>query len=119
MATSAWAEWTFIAESSSDDSKYYLDFSNFESDGNFVYAWTLVDLVERNSDGDLSQSLLYKVDCNIPKKYKFISFITYRGSMAKGGVNLSTQKPDEFWSYPPPNSVTEMLVASICSSNSD
>ena len=115
MASSAWAEWSLTASAPDDGNKFYLDYNTIESDGNFVYAWTLIELAEQSSNGDLSQSGLYKVDCNIPKKYKYISFITYKGSMGTGGVNTSLEPENEPWSYPPPGSVSEIMLSRICS----
>ena len=67
MATSAWAEWSLTASAPDDGNKFYLDYNTIESDGNFVYAWTLIELAEQSSNGDLSQSGLYKVDATYLK----------------------------------------------------
>ena len=118
MATSAWAEWTLSTESF-DDKKYYLDFSTLEYDGNFVYAWIMTDFLKPDSDGISSNSMLYKTDCNRPKKYKLLSLILYKGSMGTGDVINSIQPPNDPWDYPPPGSVVEKLVSLMCSANSD
>ena len=113
MASSAWAEWTHSTDSLETEVEYYIDYETVKSNNSLVYAWSMSDFLKPDNNGILSTKVLYEVDCEIPKKYKHLSFYLYTAHRAKGG-HADSFMPDDVWVFPPPGSIGDTLVSDIC-----
>ena len=112
LASPVFAGWTKVTEGVSGDTSY-IDFDTIKENDGYVYYWDLADLLKPDSDGDLSYKALNEVDCDIPRKYRYLSYVFYKQPMASGSVSSSSNNASE-WIYPSPNSMAEFLTNKAC-----
>ena len=82
--------------------------------GGFVYYWSILDYSKPTKYGDVSSKVYKQVDCEL-FRYKYLSDSYYKESMAEGEITSSSNEPDKEWNYPPPESLNELVLKSVCS----
>ena len=112
FATPVFAEWTEATESVSG-ATYYIDYDTVKENNGYVYYWRLTDRLKPTEYGDLSTKTLTEIDCDIPRKFRFLSFVYYNQPMAGGNGDAQKASSDE-WKYPSPNTVGDTLTNAAC-----
>ena len=105
-------KWTEVAKSANGET-CYIDFESIEERDGYVYFWTLQDYVTRQSAGEMSSKSYNQVDCD-PLRWKMINFLSFSEPMGEGGVDSSDNIPSENWTYPPPDSIAEGILKTVC-----
>jgi hypothetical protein len=93
---------------------FYVDFERIRKHGGYVYYWYLTDYLKPKF-GDLSGKIYNQGDCKL-FRHKSLSFSFHKEPM--GGGTGDVQEPvkkQQGWKYPPPNSVDELILKSVCS----
>ena len=90
---------------------FYVDFERIRKHDGYVYFWQLGDWLKPNEDGDLSTKIYIQGDCK-KFRYKYLSISYHKEPM--GGGTGKDAKPDKEWTYPPPDSVSETILKSVC-----
>ena len=90
---------------------YYVDFDRIRKVDGYVYYWMLSDY-SKPSQGYLSYLMYKQGDCKL-FRHQFLSLTMHKEPMG-GGKGVNHGKPQE-WFYPPPNTVTETILKSVCS----
>ena len=113
FSSTSFAEWTKVGESMRGDT-FYVDYERIRKHDGFVYFWGLDNFLKPDRDGDLSVRKYTQVDCNLLRR-KILSGFAHKEPMG-GGNSSSNYKPkNPEWDYPPPNSVIENILKSVCS----
>ena len=112
FSTPVFAEWTKVGESVNDDT-FYVDFERIKKHGGYVYWWDLIDYLKPFSTGTLSVKDYNQGDCKL-FRYKRLSYSHHKQPMGRGTPSTSSNKPDKEWDYPPPNTVIEIILKSVC-----
>ena len=73
----AHAEWTLI-DKSSDGVVNYVDLKNIGIGKKYIYVWDLRDEVQPIAGKYLSSSVLYEVDCKVPRAKTLTYVMVYR-----------------------------------------
>ena len=105
-------KWTEVAKSANGET-CYIDFESIEERDGYVYFWTLQDYVTRQSAGEMSSKSYNQVDCD-SLRWKMINFLSFSEPMGEGGVDSSDNIPSENWTYPPPDSIAEGILKTVC-----
>ena len=95
------------------EDSYYVDFERIRKHGGYVYWWYLADYLKL-AHGDLSVKVYNQGDCKL-FRYKKLSYSFHKEPMGKGVADKSTHTPSKDWVYPPPNSVSELILNKVCS----
>jgi hypothetical protein len=111
LTSSAFAEWTVVGQSVDGDI-FYIDYSTVKENKGYVYYWALNDYLEPTDKGRLSHKILRKLDCGIPRRRQYLSYIFYNQPM--GGGNSATKSLSGEWEHPVPNSVDEVMADLVC-----
>ena len=111
LASPVFAEWTEVGESVSGTT-YYIDYDTVKENNGYVYYWELQDRLKPNKYGDLSVKILNEVDCDIPRKYRYLSQLYYTQPMASGSPSTTNNDTSE-WKYPSPNTVAEFMTNAV------
>jgi hypothetical protein len=112
LSAPSYAEWTKVSESVDGDT-YYVDFERIRKHDGYVYFWRLGDLRKPDKDGDLAYKSYIQGDC---KLFRYKTLVTsYHKEPMGGGTGEVDSNPDKEWKYPPPNSVIEIILKSVCS----
>ena len=110
--STSFAEWKKIGENVDGDT-HYVDFERIRKHDGYVYYWELMDLLKPTEEtGDLSAKSYIQGDC---KKFrlKLLSGSSHKGSMG-GGTGEIDNTLDKEWTYPPPDSLSETILKSVC-----
>ena len=91
----------------------YVDFERIRKVDGFIYWWVLIDLLKPDEDGDLSHKVYFQGDCKL-FRIKTLSEVYYKQPLGGGASITNTPKNPE-WRYPPPNSLMEPVVKTVCS----
>ena len=110
LSTPVFADWTKVGESVNDDT-FYVDFDRIRKHDGYVYYWSLGDYLKPN-DGDLSYKSYKQGDCK-RFRYKILNYSDHKEPMGGGTGDSSNPKNPEL-EYPPPNSVSETVLKSVC-----
>jgi len=112
FSSNSFAEWTEVTESVYGDT-FYLDFERIRKHDGYVYYWVLSDYKIRSEQGTASTIDYNRGDCKLFRK-KNLNQRLFKGQM---GQNLlaAINEEDKDWTYPPPNSVNEFLLKTVCS----
>jgi hypothetical protein len=108
------AGWTEVIKSVDGDT-FYVDFERMRKHGGYVYWWDLTDYPKPTKHGTLSSKVYTQGDCKL-FRYKYLSYSFHKEPM--GGGTGDVQEPvkkHQGWKYPPPNSVYENILKSVCS----
>jgi hypothetical protein len=93
---------------------YYVDFERIRKHGGHAYFWYLTDYLKPTPSGALSDKTYIEGDCN-KFRYKWLSVSFHKEPMGRGtGVSLTLPEKYKDWVYPPPNTVLETVLKSVC-----
>ena len=112
LSSPSYAEWTKLGENHIGNT-HYVDFERIRKVDGYVYWWELVDLLKPDNDGKLSAKLYNQGDCKL-FRFKLLSVLEHKEPMGGGTGETFTPKNPE-WNYPPPNSVMETNLKTVCS----
>ena len=111
FASTSYAEWTWVSKSV-EGKTFYVDFERIRKHGEDVYFWYLNDYLKPTKHGDLSSKNYCQGNCKL-FRFKFLSFSFHKEPMGEGTGESFT--PQDKWIYPPPDSVMEDILKSVCS----
>ena len=94
-----------------DGTTFYVDFERIRKHDGYVYYWVLTDFLKPDEDGVLSFKIYIQGDCK-KLRLKFLSGSSHKEPM--GGGTGKDEKPDEEWHYPPPDTVSETILKTVC-----
>ena len=110
-------EWEFVARNIGSNNPWYVDFNRIRKHNGYFYWWDLEDdLVAQKNNSKILSSMTYKQgDCKL-FRVKILIFHFHSGPMGTGAPDI--QEPvgvAQNWLYPPPGSVAELMLKSVCS----
>lgn len=108
----AFADWTQVGfPGDGKKGGYYIDLTRIKTHHGLKYVWALIDYGETVSDGSSSAISYQKWDCELSRfEYEQVSF--YAEPM--GEKHKNTFDPNQGWEYPPPNSMLEGVMNTVC-----
>jgi nitrate reductase alpha subunit len=106
------AEWKWVGENV-NGSNHYVDFERIRKQDGYVYFWGLNDLLKPDKDGNLSHKLYTQSDCEL-FRFKGLSVSFYKEPMGRGTPSKSSNKPENDWRYPHPDSTGEVILKFVC-----
>ena len=106
------AEWTKVSEGVTG-SAYYLDLDRIRKNDGYVYYWKLQDYLKPDKYGDLSDKFYVEGDCKRFRR-RWLSSISYKQPMGEGTAGNSASNSNPEWTYPSPDSVSELLLNRVC-----
>ena len=110
FSSSSYAGWTEIGKN--DLGTYYVDLERIRKVDGYFYWWELVDLLKPTTERKLSGKMYNQGDCKL-FRVKRLSASFYEEPMGEGvGGSHSPKNPK--WTYPPPESITEIILKSVC-----
>jgi hypothetical protein len=112
FSSPSYADWTAVGENT-NGTTYYVDFDRIRKHDGYVYFWELADYLKPTKYGDLSAKMYKQVDCKA-FRFKQLSGSYHTNPMGNGTPSTSGSAEDE-WHYPPPNSISEIVLKSVCS----
>jgi hypothetical protein len=112
MTSVANAEWTEVSKNVNLDT-YYVDLERIKKHSGKVYYWELGDYLKPTETGTMSNKAYVEAECG-RFRYRFLSQTYYKGPMASGKINVSSNTPEKDWYYPPPNSSSEDILKAAC-----
>ncbi len=110
LASSAWAEWVFYAES--DTGTSYYDPATIRKDGNMRRVWELQDLRKRHNDGEMSRRIRVEYDCK-QERMRYLGHSEHSETMA-GGKVLKIAGESTDWIGIAPGTVVERMLNLVC-----
>jgi hypothetical protein len=111
FSSPSYAGWTEVDKNVSGDT-YYVDFDRIRKHDGYVYYWRLDDLLKPIFKKYFSSKIYVQGDCKL-FRYKNLSMSFYTEPMGNG-THSTTIEPTEKWHYPPPSSVSETVLKSVC-----
>ena len=112
FSSTSFADWTEVSKTIRNDT-FYVDFTRIKKYDGYIYFWTLGDYEIRSEQGTASVINYNKGDCTL-FRMKNLNQRLFRGQMGQDRLGEITEE-DKDWTYPPPNSVRETLLATVCS----
>jgi len=106
----SFAGWTKIG-SNEDGTEYSLDLTSVEKRDGYVYVWRLSEFLP-NTKGLISSKAYEKADCGL-KRWKNLETVFLISKNVGGNETLLSNQESE-WFYPPPDSVLEKMIKTIC-----
>ena len=105
--------WLEVARNTAH-SRYFIDLSKLETIQPNTYAWSLVNFLEPQKSGDMSEISYLKVSCE-EFRYRVLKILRYGGPMGMGNVT-NDFVPDyyEEWIAPRTGTAKEVLIQKIC-----
>ena len=117
FASPVFAGWTKAATGTAigvnSGDTYYIDFDTVKENNGYVHYWELVNYLKPTESGKLSAKALNEVDCDIPRKYRHLSFVFYKQPMG-GGNGDDFKNPSDEWWYPTPDMPDETMTNAAC-----
>ena len=110
ISFNSYGEWIEVSKTPADD--FYVDIDSIKENNGFVYVWILSDYIKPDSYGDLSGKVLYETKCDVPYKFRGISFHYYKLPMGQGTVESASLVTD--WYYGSLGSAREAILNFIC-----
>ena len=111
LSSNAYAEWTLIATSKSDD-EFYLDLKTIKKKSGNRYVWVLTDYKKPLEEYIKSAKQLLQIDCELDR-FKMIEAITYTGHMGSGNLErLDLDNPK--WIGVPPGASWFTIINKVC-----
>ena len=92
---------------------FYLDFKKIRKSGKYIYFWKLHDFLKPNSKGRLSANIYYQGDC---ETFRFQHLFAYFYNQPMGKGKALDYNPPKKWTFPPPNSVGDLILNKACNS---
>jgi hypothetical protein len=112
FSSTSFGGWTYLTAEEITGNKFYIDFERIRKDGRFIYYWMLQSSSKRDHEGIMSVKMYQKADCK-QFRFKQLSFVFHSKPMG-GGVANAEDVQKTHWYYPPPNTVMEVILNSIC-----
>jgi len=120
FSSPSYAEWTKVGEGVKGNT-FYVDFERIRKDLSYVYWWELSDYKKPTTDYSkvtevisvFSDKTYQQGDCEL-FRYKSLSVSLHKEPMG-GGTGRVDNKPDIYWTYPTPDSVSETILKEVCS----
>ena len=116
FSSPSYSEWTRIGEGTDSHNRgdiFYVDFETIRKVDEYVYWWSLTDYLKPTESGRLSYKTHFQGDCKL-FRFKRLSYSFHDTPMGRGtGLSHSPKNPE--WRYPPPDSVVERILKSVCS----
>ena len=112
FSSTSFADWKAVSEGVESGDTFYVDFERIRKHGGYVYWWDLTDYLKPDKEGDLSAKTYKQGDCKL-FRVKGLSYSFHKEPMG-GGTGKTDNEPDKKWNYPPPNSVSETVLKSVC-----
>ena len=112
MASVANAKWTEVVKNVDGDT-YYVDFERIKKHDGKVYHWSLADLLKPSPAGIFSSKIYNEAECG-RFRFRWLSQKYYKGPMGSGTIGSSINTPKKDWRYPPPDSVAESKLKTVC-----
>ena len=109
-ASTSSAKWTRLFENSQGTA--YVDFERIREKNGYVYFWSLVDYLKTTGQGFLSSKAHIKGDCSL-FRVQTLRYVHYTKPMGRNNGKSSELKSLE-WRYPPPISLMEITLRSVC-----
>ena len=110
FSSTCWGEWTKVVSSGNGDD-FYVDREKIKKRGNYVYLWMLIDMIEPNEGGTMSQIRYVKLDC-VNKQLIWLKIRTFNVPMAEGV--LSNESHKKLWEPIGPKTVYEFIREKSC-----
>ena len=110
FSSSSYAEWTEVKENVKG-TVFYVDFERIRKHDGYVYWWDLGDYLKPSNQGNLSLKIYKQGDCKF-FRFKYLSMSLHKEPMG-GGTGKTITPPDK-WEYPPPDSVDEYVLETVC-----
>ena len=82
-----------------------------------TYFWQLTDRLKPTKTGTFSSKAYVEAECG-RFRTRILNDMYYKGPMASGKINASSNTPDKDWRYPSPNSVKEFILKTVCNHKS-
>jgi len=112
MASVANAKWTEVVKNVDGDT-YYVDFERIKKHDGKVYFWELGDYLKPTKNGVISAKIYIEAECG-RFRFRWLNQTYYKGPMASGTIIGSINIPQKDWNYPPPDSVAESKLKTVC-----
>lgn len=109
-ASASSAKWTRIFENSKGTA--YVDFEKIREKDGYVYFWSLVDYLRPTGQGILSSKAYIKGDCTL-FRVQNLRYVHYIKPMGRD-TGRSNRPVSPKWRHPPPVSLMEVALKSIC-----
>jgi hypothetical protein len=110
FSSPSYAEWTEVTKNKKGMT-FYVDFERIRKHDGYIYYWNLSDYLKPNR-GYFSDQKYEQGDCKL-FRFKILSATFHKVPM--GGGNGENQTNAQGWIYPPPNSIIEKILKSVCS----
>ena len=110
ISFNSYGKWTEISENINDTS-FYLDKNTIIEVGEYVYLWTMTDLLEPNKFGDRSVKVYEQLDCEL-NQYKRLVYVFYSQPMGIGGSE--TEIGEGKWQHMEPDTSSYELWRYAC-----
>jgi len=111
FSSNCWGNWTKVVSSSNGDD-YYADVEKTKKKGDYVYLWMLIDFIEPNKLGTMSQIRYLKIDCS-NNRTNLLKIQSFNVPMAQG-VLVDEFSPKTGWETIAPKTVNEYLREKSC-----
>jgi hypothetical protein len=117
----SYAEWTEVSFTLDGKTKnydvgettFYVDFDTIRKHDGYVYYWDLANYLKPLKKEVFSSKIYWQGDCKLFRS-KVLSDFYYSEPMGRGIPIISSNTPDDEWSYAPPNSSHEKILKSVC-----
>ena len=112
LSSPSYAGWTKMSEDVRGNTSY-VDFERIRKVDGFIYYWYLSNYLKPTKYGDLSAKTYNQGDCKL-FRFKSLSASYHTQPMGDGTPSESGAVKNLEWDYPPPNSVWEAILKSVC-----
>ena len=114
FSTTSFAEWTMVSVNEDSSAIFYLDFERIRESDGYVYYWQLTDYTkEPVVDRFFSSKGYFEGDCKL-FRFRDLSWYFHYEPMGVGTPEVLKNVPDQDWTYPPPKSVFEKVLTTVC-----
>jgi hypothetical protein len=115
FSSTSFAEWTKVGTTGGGISTWYVDFTSIRKHNGYVYYWDLESSLKPYKSGELSSKTYKQGDCKI-FRFKNLTYHFHLEPMGEGtGVVQKPKGNEGNWKYPPPKSMTGLILKSVCS----
>ena len=113
FSSTSFADWTWQGESVDGEVTFYVDFERIRKHDGYVYFWYLGDYLKPTETGLLSAKKYHQGDCKL-FRFKRLNYSFHNEPMGRDtGDSFSPKNPE--WKYPPPDTVIETVLKTVCS----
>ena len=111
FSTSPYAEWVEIGKTDTGATNY-IDFENIIEANNYIYVRDLRDEVNPINGKYFSSSVLYQIDCTVPKA-KTLNYVWFTKNMSNGTA-IKEASIDKDWKYPDQTTAMFQILQLAC-----